>query len=251
MRLTSILLLAAILTCLSISNWHGIVAVSNCPDLTASASGPQGTLVTPSPDLMVPINIPTPKSKPEQHVLGPAKSNISGPIVNAPVPITSEPNMDTTNSNLTLLLNSINNSNQTINRTMNQTINQMFNQTGNMSSNQTQTTQTQQGTKQMDVTGKWSIKLNNGTDRSLDLNLWSSGGTGIMGYGTLNEEGAKNSATVSGSVGPQELILIAKSAAPDYTNQKDKAHIPHFNFQNRVISLLAIFKYNYNFYYLC
>jgi len=76
----------------------------------------------------------------------------------------------------------------------------------------------------MDVTGKWSIKLNNGTDRSLDLNLWSSGGTGIMGYGTLNEEDAKNSATVSGSVGPQELILIAKSAAPEYTNQKDKEY---------------------------
>jgi hypothetical protein len=76
----------------------------------------------------------------------------------------------------------------------------------------------------LDATGKWSINLDGGTDRSLDLNLWSSGGTGIMGYGTLNEDGAKNSATVSGSVGAQELVLIVKSAAPEYSNQKDKEY---------------------------
>jgi len=91
----------------------------------------------------------------------------------------------------------------------------------------------------MDVTGKWSIKLNNGTDRSLDLNLWSSGGTGIMGYGTLDEEGAKNSATVSGSVGPQELILIAKSAAPEYTNQKDEEYDLDLLMANNTLSALS------------
>ncbi len=43
----------------------------------------------------------------------------------------------------------------------------------------------------MNVSGKWSIQFNDGTDRSLDLNLWPSGGTRIMGYGTLTEKGAK------------------------------------------------------------
>ncbi len=31
---------------------------------------------------------------------------------------------------------------------------------------------------------------------------------------------------------------------------KTEPHIPHFDFQNRVIPLLTIFEYNYNFYYL-
>ena len=40
-----------------------------------------------------------------------------------------------------------------------------------------------------------------------------------MGYGTVTENGAKNSVTASGSVGAQELILIAKSATSEYINQ--------------------------------
>jgi hypothetical protein len=52
------------------------------------------------------------------------------------------------------------------------------------------------------------------------LNLWSSSGNRIMGYGTSTEESTKNSVTASGSVTSQELALIAKSAAPEYTNQK-------------------------------
>lgn len=45
-----------------------------------------------------------------------------------------------------------------------------------------------------------------------------------MGYGTLTENGSKNSATVSGSVGTHELVLIVKSAAPEYSNQMDKEY---------------------------
>jgi hypothetical protein len=97
---------------------------------------------------------------------------------------------------------------------------QAFNKTGNTSSTQAQVTQIQQEVQPMNVSGKWSIKFNDGTDRSLDLNLWPSGGTRIMGYGTLTEEGAKNSVTASGSVTGQELTLIAKSATPEYANQK-------------------------------
>lgn len=74
------------------------------------------------------------------------------------------------------------------------------------------------------VSGKWSMKFNDRTDRSLDLNLWSSSGTTIMGYGTLTEEGAKNSVTVSGSITESELTLIAKSAAPNSVNEKNKEY---------------------------
>ena len=98
--------------------------------------------------------------------------------------------------------------------------NQAQNQTGNPSSNQTQATQIQNEVKPMNVSGRWSIKFNDGSDGSLDLNLWSSGRTGIMGYGVLTAEGTKNSVTVSGSVTAQELTLIAKSATPEYVNQK-------------------------------
>jgi len=97
---------------------------------------------------------------------------------------------------------------------------QELNQTSNTSSNQTQVTQIQQGVQPMNVSGKWSIKFNDGTDRSLDLNLWPSGGNRIMGYGTLTEDGAKNSVTASGSLTAQELTLTAKSATPEYANQK-------------------------------
>jgi hypothetical protein len=97
---------------------------------------------------------------------------------------------------------------------------QAINQTGNTSSNRAQATQIQQEVQPMNVSGKWSIKFNDSTDRSLDLNLWSSGGNRIMGYGTLTEGGAKNSVTASGSLTAQELTLIAKSATPEYANEK-------------------------------
>ena len=41
-----------------------------------------------------------------------------------------------------------------------------------------------------------------------------------MGYGTVTEDGAKNSVTASGSVTAQELTLIAKSATSEYIKQK-------------------------------
>jgi hypothetical protein len=97
---------------------------------------------------------------------------------------------------------------------------QELNQTSNTSSIQTQVSQIQLGVQPMNVSGKWSITFNDGTDRSLDLNLWPSGGNRIMGYGTLTEDGAKNSVTASGSLTAQELTLTAKSATPEYANQK-------------------------------
>lgn len=97
----------------------------------------------------------------------------------------------------------------------------ILNQTGNQSDNQTQTTQTPQEDMPLDVSGRWSIKFDEGRGRSLDLNLWSSSGNRIMGYGTLNEGSAQHSVTASGSVIGQELILATKSATPEYANQKN------------------------------
>ena len=97
---------------------------------------------------------------------------------------------------------------------------QALNKTGNTSSNQAQATQIQQEVQPMNVSGKWSIQFNDGSDGSLDLNLWPSGGTRIMGYGTLTEGDARSSVTASGSVTAKKLTLIAKSSTPEYANQK-------------------------------
>ncbi len=98
------------------------------------------------------------------------------------------------------------------------------NQTGNTSSNQTQTTQIQQNQIQqkaspMDVSGKWSIKFDNGAERFLDLTLWSSTGAArVMGFGTLKEKGRENSVTAVGSVTEKELRLTTKLATPESAN---------------------------------
>jgi hypothetical protein len=142
----------------------------------------------------------------EDYVI--AVPSINAPNMDMPEPIISAPNMSMPAPKPKPIVVPKNNTNLALN------------QTGNMSSNQTQVTAIQQEVKPMDVSGKWSIKFNDGTDRSLDLNLWSSSGTRIMGYGTLTKEGEKNSVTASGSVIAQELTLIAKSATPEYANQK-------------------------------
>ena len=150
----------------------------------------------------------------QAHAGGPGEAgdiavpSINAPNMDVPAPIISAPNMAMPKPNPKPIVKPNSNPNQTLN------------QSGNMSSNQTQVTQAQQEVKPMNVTGKWSMKFNDSTGRSLDLNLWSSGGTRIMGYGTVTEEGTKNSVTASGSVTAHELKLIAKSAAPEYANQK-------------------------------
>ena len=125
-----------------------------------------------------------------------------------PKPLITRPNMNVPEPNIKTL------------EKLNNNLNQVINQTGNVSSNQTPVTQIQQEVKPTDVSGKWSIKLNDGTDRSLILNLWSSSKTRIMGYGTLTEKGAMNSVTASGSVSAEALTLTVKSGAPEYSNQK-------------------------------
>lgn len=74
--------------------------------------------------------------------------------------------------------------------------------------------------KSNDVSGKWLIKFDNRPDGLLDLTLWSSGASKIMGYGTLKKGGAKNSVTASGSLLDEELILTVKSAESEYASQR-------------------------------
>jgi len=116
---------------------------------------------------------------------------------------------------------------------LNNNPNQALNQTVNMSPNQTKAAQMQQDVEPMDVSGKWLIKFNDRTDSSLTLTIWSSGGTKIMGYGTLIEDGAENSLTARGSVTAQGLTLTAKLAAPEYANQKfDEYYLDMFMANN-------------------
>ncbi len=138
-----------------------------------------------------------------------AVPSMSVPNMDMPKPLISRPNMDVPEPTSKPLVEP------------NSNLNPVLNQTGNTSSNQTQGTQTQQKAEPMDVSGKWSVKFDDGTGRSLDLTLWSSTGANrIMGFGTLTEGGTENSVTASGSVTEQELRLTAKLATPEYANLK-------------------------------
>ena len=124
---------------------------------------------------------------------------------------------------------------------LNNNPNQALNQTVNMSPNQTKAAQMQQDVEPMDVSGKWLIKFNDRTDSSLTLTIWSSGGTKIMGYGTLIEDGAENSLTARGSVTAQGLTLTAKLAAPEYANQKfDECYLDLFMLNNILLGTYVL-----------
>jgi len=114
--------------------------------------------------------------------------------------------------------------------------NQTLNQTANISANQTRSTLEQKEDTTMNVSGKWSMKFDDLADRSLDLNLWVSGGTIIMGYGTLTGEGEKKSVTASGSVTGNELHLTTKSATPENANQKNDQYDLDLFWVNNTIS---------------
>jgi hypothetical protein len=141
-----------------------------------------------------------------------AKPSISAPNMDMPAPKVSAPNMDMPSPIPKPL------------GRQNSILNQTSNQTSNDGSNQTQLIQTRQESQPMNATGDWSINLDNGTAGSLDLNLWSSGGTRIMGYGTLTQMGASSHVTASGSVGENDLKLIIKLATSDFANPKGKEY---------------------------
>jgi hypothetical protein len=138
-----------------------------------------------------------------------AEPSISAPDMTMPVPkitgpVSSGPNMDMPKPEVKSLIEPDNNTTQT-------------KPTGDVSPIQTQESQKP---KILDVSGKWSIKFDKRTDRSLDLNLWASGKNGILGYGTMTAVGAKYSVTASGSINGQELTLTTKSSTPEYAIKK-------------------------------
>jgi hypothetical protein len=141
-----------------------------------------------------------------------AKPSISAPNMDMPAPKITPPNMDMPRPNPKPLGEQNSEAVQTSNRT------------STNGSNKTQLIQTEQESQPMNVTGDWSISLDNGTAGSLDLNLWSSSGTRIMGYGTLTQIRASNQVTASGSVGENDLKLIIKLATSDSANPKGKEY---------------------------
>ena len=146
----------------------------------------------------------------QAHALDPgdiAEPSMTVPDMSMPVPIISAPNMNMPKPETKSPIEPKDNSTQT-------------NLTGNKSNNQTSASQIKQMVMPMDVSGKWSIRFDGRTDRSLNLNLWSSSENRILGYGTLTEVGAKYSVTASGSINGQELTLTTKSSTPEYATKK-------------------------------
>jgi hypothetical protein len=91
-----------------------------------------------------------------------------------------------------------------------------------------------------DLSGKWAIKFDDLPDRSLDLTLWSSGRTKIMGYGTLAKGSTSNSVTVSGSLAGEELTLAVQSAESQYSGQNsDKFDIRLFPANNTSLNIMS------------
>ncbi|MFZ3148799.1 MAG: hypothetical protein WA137_07125 [Methanothrix sp.] len=142
-----------------------------------------------------------------------AEPSIKAPNMDMPTPTITSPNMDTPEA-----------------KPKPQAI------PGSMSTNQTQVAKAESN----DVSGKWSIKFDDRPDRSLDLTLWSSGRTQIMGYGTLTKGGAGNSVTASGSFAGEELILTVKSAESEYASQKyDEYDLDLFVINNTANSTMS------------
>jgi hypothetical protein len=136
-----------------------------------------------------------------------AVPSMNVPDMSMPAPLTPGPNMDMPETKPTPLVKP----------------NTQSTKTDNTSSSQTQAAQEAQKQKAqpMDVSGKWSIKFDDGGDRSLDLDIWSSAGAArIMGFGTLTDEGTQNSVTAAGSLTAQEISLTTKLATPEYSSLK-------------------------------
>jgi lysophospholipase L1-like esterase len=83
--------------------------------------------------------------------------------------------------------------------------------------------------KRCPVSGTWSIEFSDSTDKSMNLMLWVSGGSRIMGYGTITNKGAGSSASATGSFNANELILSVKSTESKYDSQKyDECYLDLF-----------------------
>lgn len=194
------------------TNWLGNDAVGYDPDFSVSAHE-LGSLVTPSPDLGVPIKTSTAKPRVAPDERGPIQAASSGPNMSMPDP-SPKP-----------LANPNNNSNQTVD------------QTGNQSSSQPQPE-----AKSMDLSGKWSVKFNESTGKSLDLILLSVGSDRTMGSGTLAENGTRIPVTASGTIADQEVTLTTKTVVGNYVNQIDKEYDLDLFMANNALSGTYVLK---------
>lgn len=194
------------------TNWLGNDAVGNDPDF--SVSGHElGTLVKPSPDLEVPTK--TPSSKPR------VAPDERGPIQ----PVSSGPNMSMPDPSPKTLVNPNTDSNQTLD------------QTGNQSPSQPQTE-----ANPVDLSGKWSVKFNDGTGKSLDLIMLSVGSDRTMGSGTLVENGTRIPVTASGTVADQGVTLTTKTVVGKYVNQIDREYDLDLTMANNALSGTYVLK---------
>jgi hypothetical protein len=75
----------------------------------------------------------------------------------------------------------------------------------------------------LDVEGKWLIKMDNSTDRSLDLILIQNEKS-IMASGNLMTDGSEIAVTGHGSLEDKDLSLKVKTVVMEYGNQIDKRY---------------------------
>jgi hypothetical protein len=133
---------------------------------------------------------------------GIAEPELKGPNMDMPAPLMPRPNMDAPAPNPQPLVEPSKDSSSPLN------------QSGNVTSDQAQ----EDGQQVLD--GKWSIKLNDGRDGSLDLILFVRDGTVVYGSGKFIEQGTTNSVSAHGSIAAQELSLTVISATSKYINEK-------------------------------
>jgi hypothetical protein len=133
-----------------------------------------------------------------------AVPSIAVPNMDMPAPV-PQPNMDMPSTNPTPVARPCKDTCSSLDRI------------GSLGFNQTQraSEQGQQKAGPMDIAGKWSIRFDGESGRSMDLNLWPSMGTaGVMGFGTLTEDGVGNSVTASGSVTEEKVKLTTRLTTP-------------------------------------
>jgi hypothetical protein len=125
------------------------------------------------------------------------------PNMDMPKPLITKPSMDVPDTQPKPLSTLENNSAQ------------VFNQSANSGEYQTKAAENEATA----VSGKWSVGFDDLRDRSLDLTLWSSGTSKIMGFGTLTKDGIGISMSASGSFAEKKLVLAVKSAQVEYGSQ--------------------------------
>jgi hypothetical protein len=154
---------------------------------------------------------------------GIADQSIQGPNMDMPAPLISEPNMDMPAPNPKPLVEPNKNPGPAPNQTI------------NITSNQTKEE------KPLDLSGKWSMKLDAVGERSLDLSLFSLDGIRFNGFGYFTEKGLRDSVTADGSLAGEQLSLVVKSATSRYINGKyDECDLELFFINNTLSGTYAL-----------